>query len=259
MISEFFNLEKRLSNQLVRLKDFGLCAVKAEFEAEGASFRDLLRLRRFTAEQNIPLYLKIGGVEALRDLKDALDLGVDGVIAPMVESPVGVVKFAEAVESVFGGRRLFKSINIETREAVERVDDILEVALGKIDNVTIGRTDLSRSYFDLVIQPDSPFILDLIDRLSYKIQSVGLDLTVGGSLTSESVRIFSERKERLGDRVSSLETRKAIFPTERMLQEKDVLKESLRFEEIYLRFKLECEAWLSRVDQERLTKLKSRF
>ena len=259
MVSEFFDLEKKLSDQLVRLKELGICAVKAEFEAEGASFRDLLRLRRFTAEQNIPLHLKIGGVEALRDLKDALDLGVDGVIAPMVESPFGVVKFAEAVESVFGRRRLFKSINIETREAVERVDDILEVALGKIDNVTIGRTDLSRSYFDLVIQPDSPFILDLIDRLSYKIQSVGLDLTVGGSLTSESVRIFSERKERLGDRVSSLETRKAIFPTERMLQEKDVLKESLRFEEIYLRFKLECEAWLSRVDQERLTKLKSRF
>ena len=259
MVSEFFDLEKKLSNQLVRLKELGICAVKAEFEAEGASFRDLLRLRRFTAEQNIPLHLKIGGVEALRDLKDALDLGVDGVIAPMVESPFGVVKFAEAVESVFGGRRLFKSINIETREAVERVDDILEVALGKIDNVTIGRTDLSRSYFDLAIQPDSSFILDLIDRLSYKIQSVGLDLTVGGSLTSESVRIFSERKERLGDRVSSLETRKAIFPTERMLQEKDVLKESLRFEEIYLRFKLECEAWLSRVDQERLTKLKSRF
>ena len=258
MISEFFSLEKKLSNQLVRLKDFGLCAVKAEFEAEGASFRDLLRLRRFTAEQNIPLYLKIGGVEALRDLKDALDLGVDGVIAPMVESPFGVVKFAEAVESVFGGRRIFKSINIETREAVEQVDDILEVARGKVDNVTIGRTDLSRSYFDSVIQPDSPFIFNLIERLSYKVQSAGLDLTVGGSLTSASVSIFSERKERLGDRVSSLETRKAVFPTDKMLQ-KDVLKESLRFEELYLRFKLECEAWLSRADQERLTKLKSRL
>ena len=259
MISEFFNLEKKLSNQLVRLKDLGLCAVKAEFEAEGASFRDLLRLRRFTAEQNIPLYLKIGGVEALRDLKDALDLGVDGVIAPMVESPFGVVKFTEAVESVFGGRKIFKSINIETREAVDRINEILEIARGKIENVTIGRTDLSRSYFDSVIQPDSPFIFDLIERLSYKVQSVGLGLTIGGSLTSASVRIFKERKERLGDRVSSLETRKAVFPTDQMLQEKDVLKESLRFEELYLRFKLECEAWLSRADQERLTKLKSRL
>jgi len=259
MISEFFNLEQKLSEQLVRLKELGLSAVKAEFEAEGASFRDLLRLRRFTAEQNISLYLKIGGVEALRDLKDALDLGVDGVIAPMVESPFGVVKFAEAVESIFGGRRLFKSINIETRGAVERIDDILEVARGKVDNVTIGRTDLSRSYFDSVVQPDSPFILDLIERLSYKVQSAGLDLTVGGSLTSESIRIFAERKERFGNRVSSLETRKAVFPTDRMLGGKAVLKESLRFEELYLRFKLECEAWLSRADQERLSKLKSRL
>jgi len=118
---------------------------------------------------------------------------------------------------------------------------------------------LSRSYFDSAIQPDSPFILDVIERLSYKIQSAGLGLTVGGSLTSESVRIFAERQEPLGGRVSSLETRKAVFSTDRMLEDKSVLKESLRFEELYLRFKLECEAWLSRADQERLTKLKTRF
>ena len=117
---------------------------------------------------------------------------------------------------------------------------------------------LSRSYFDSAIQPDSPFILDVIERLSYKIQSAGLGLTVGGSLTSENVRIFAERQEPLGGRVSSLETRKAVFSTDR-LEDKSVLKESLRFEELYLRFKLECEVWLSRADQERLTKLKTRF
>jgi len=259
MISEFFNLEQKLSNQLLKLKDLGVCAVKAEFEAEGATFRDILRLRLLTVKRNVPLYLKIGGVEALRDLKDALDLGVDGVIAPMVESPFGVVKFSEAVESVFGGRKLFKSINIETREAVERIDEILEVARGKVDNVTIGRTDLSRSYFDSVVQPESDFILDLIERLSYKIQSAGLILTVGGSLTSQSVRSFEERKERFGSRLSSMETRKIVFPANLMLENKNIIKESLRFEEIYLRFKLECEAWLSRGDQERLTKLKTRL
>ena len=259
MISEFFNLEKKLSEQLLRLKGLGLCAVKAEFEAEGASFRDLLRLRRFTSEHNIPLYLKIGGVEALRDLKDALDLGVDGVIAPMVESPFGVVKFFEAVELIFGGRKIFRSINIETREALEHIDDILEMARGKVENITIGRTDLSRSYFDSAIQPDSPFIFDLVERLSYKVQSAGLGLTVGGSLTAESIRLFAERRKRLGGRVLSMETRKAVFPTDRILEQKMILKESLRFEEIYLRFKLECEAWLSRSDQERLAKLKTRL
>ena len=259
MISEFFNLEQKLSNQLLKLKDLGVCAVKAEFEAEGATFRDILRLRLLTVKRNVPLYLKIGGVEALRDLKDALDLGVDGVIAPMVESPFGVVKFSEAVESVFGGRKLFKSINIETREAVERIDEILEVARGKVDNVTIGRTDLSRSYFDSVVQPESTFILDLIERLSYKVQSAGLILTVGGSLTSQSIRSIAERKERFGSRLSGMETRKIVFPANLMLEDKNIIKESLRFEEIYLRFKLECEAWLSRGDQERLTKLKGRL
>ncbi len=44
-----------------------------------------------------------------------------------------------------------------------------------------------------------------------------------------------------------------------MLEDKSVLKESLRFEELYLRFKLEYEVWPSRADQERLTKLKTRF
>jgi 4-hydroxy-2-oxoheptanedioate aldolase len=137
MISEFFDLEQKLADQLALLKkEFGLCAVKAEFEAEGSSFRDLLRLRRLTSQQNIPLYLKIGGVEALRDLKDALDLGVDGLIAPMVESPFGVVKFAGAVESIFGKRILFKSINIETQGSVENINEILEIAKGKIDNRT---------------------------------------------------------------------------------------------------------------------------
>ena len=76
---EIVQLEKKLEASLTQLKkEFGLCAVKAEFEAEGASFRDLVRLRRWTARQDIALRLKIGGVEALRDIKDALDFGVDG-------------------------------------------------------------------------------------------------------------------------------------------------------------------------------------
>ena len=260
MLSEFFELENRLADQLSFLKDGGgLFAVKAEFEAEGASLRDLMRLRVLTARKNVPLYLKIGGVEALRDIKDAMELGVDGLIAPMVESPFGVIKFIGAVESIFSQRKLFKSINIETRTAVENLDAILEVARDKIDNITIGRTDLSRSYFDSSIQPDSPFIFDLIERLSHKIQSSGLTLTIGGSLTTDSVCLFKNRQEKLENRLFSMETRKIIFSTTRMLDHKNSLNEALLFEEIYLRFKLQCEVWFSRAEQERLVKLKKRL
>jgi hypothetical protein len=186
-------------------------------------------------------------------------LGVDGLIAPTMESPFGVVKFVSAIESVFGLRKIHKPINIETRGAVDQIDEILSVAQGKIDNVTVGRTDLSQSYFDSKTQPDSPFILDLIECLSYKIQGSGLTLTVGGSLTSESIRLFQQRRDGLGNRVSSMETRKVVLPVEKMLEQEGALKESLHFEEPYLRYKLECEAWLSRPDQEQLDKLKTRL
>jgi hypothetical protein len=259
-MADILQLEKELEACLVRLKEeFGLSAVKAEFEAEGASFRDLARLRRLTIRHNILLYLKIGGVEALRDIKDAFDLGVDGLVAPMVESRFGVTKFRQAVKAVFSNRKIFKSINIETRNAVVCVDEILEEAKDNIDNVTVGRTDLARSYFDSKIQPDSEFILNLIEKLSHKVCSHGLTLTVGGSITKSSIERFKQYKENFGGRLFSIETRKIVLPTHQMLEKEKSLTEALFFEELYLSNKLENEVWLSHADRMRLTDLKKRI
>lgn len=260
MTSKIFDLEQQLTSQLAHLKkEFDISAVKAEFEAEGSSFRDLIRLRRLTAQQNIPLYLKIGGVEALRDLKDAFDLGVDGLIAPMVESPFGAVKFLNAVKSIFFEKKIFKSINIETRDSVENINKILEIVKDRIDNITIGRTDLSQSYFDDSIKPDSNFIFDLVERLSCDIQKNGLTLTVGGSVNRESIRLLSQLNDKIGDRITSVETRKVILPVNQMLGQKKAFFEALRFEELYLKFKLECEEFLSRPEKERLAEIKTRI
>ena len=259
-MAENVQLEQKLEACLVRLKEeFGLYAVKAEFEAEGASFRDLVRLRRLTARHNVSLYLKIGGVEALRDIKDALDLGVDGLIAPMVESPFGVRKFTEAVGLVFSGRDIFKSINIESRTSVLCIDDILTEAKGKIDNVTIGRTDLSSSYFDPEVKPDCEFIFDLINTVCHKVRSVGLVSTIGGSITTESVNLFKKNWKNLEGYISSIETRKIVLPTDQLLDKENALAEALRFEELYLSSKLATETWLSQADQDRLSKLKKRI
>ena len=259
-MADIIQLEEKLEASLIRLKkEFGLYAVKGEFEAEGASFRDLVKLRRLTAQHNISLYLKIGGVEALRDIKDAFDLGVDGLVAPMVESPFGLIKFLQAVESVFANRKIFKSINIETCSAVICIDEILRAAKGKIDNVTIGRTDLSHSYFDSEITPDSTFIFDLIGQLSHKICAAGLALTVGGSVTKDSVNKLKECQENWAGRLASIETRKIVLPVDQMLEKKNALKEALMFEELYLSSKLDTEVWFSKADQDRLEKLKNRI
>jgi hypothetical protein len=259
-MSKLIQLEQDLEYCLVGLKEkYGLCAVKAEFEAEGSSFRDLVRLRRLTASHKVPLYLKIGGVEAIRDIKDAFDLGVDGLVAPMVESPFGVVKFTQAVDSVFSGREIFKSINIETRNAVECIDGILNEAKGKIDNVTIGRTDLSQSYLDLETQPDSDMIFNLIGNLSNKVQAAGLALTVGGSITKVSVDKFKTYHGNWEGRLASIETRKIVLPVNEMLGQANALREALKFEELYISSKLETGSWLLQSDRDRLIKLKKRI
>ena len=85
-------------------------------------------------------------------------------------------------------------------------------AKGKIDNVTIGRTDLSSSYFDSKITPDSEFIFDLVERLSSKVYAAGLALTVGGSITKDSIGKLKECRGGWVDRLCSIETRKIVLP-----------------------------------------------
>lgn len=253
-----FGLEIKLFEQLTRLKEvYNLQGIKAEFESEGSSFRDLVRLRRLTDKLDIPLFLKIGGVEALRDIKDSLELGIDGLIAPMVESPFGVKKFVDAVDLIYKGTPIHLSINIETLGAVCQVDDILEFAKGRIDNLTVGRTDLSGSHFDSNIRPDSKSIFGLLKELGEKSKSAGMTMAVGGSISKNTVTLFRKNKKRWQELILRLETRKVILPFEMMLKKKAV-EEALRFEELYILSKREMGDLFMESETARLTRLKMR-
>lgn len=253
-----FGIEQKLFEELVRLKEeFGLKGIKAEFEAEGSSFRDLVRLRRITDKLDVPLFLKIGGVEALRDIKDSLEIGVDGLIAPMVESPFGLKKFDDAVSSIYKNKSVHRSINIETHGAVCQVDDILGFAKGRIENVTVGRTDLSSSYFDPDVKPDSEFIFGLLADLGKKISDAGLTMTVGGSVSKKSVELFRRDEKKWQELIFRLETRKVILPLDMMLK-KNAIEEALRFEELYILSKKEMSDLFMESETSRLTRLKMR-
>ena len=60
-------------------------------------------------------------------------------------------------------------------------------------------------------------------------------------------------------RVPSIETRKIVLPIESFLEKEHALEEALRFEELYLRVKLETDQMLSQADRDRLAKLKLRI
>ncbi len=253
-----FGIEKQLFEQLLILKDvYHVEGIKAEFEAEGATFNDLVRLRRLTEKAGVKLILKIGGVEAVRDIKDSLELGVDGLVAPMVETAFGVKKFISAYKSIYKDYRIKLSINIETRNAIEELDEILEYSKNQIDSITLGRTDLSASYMDENIKPDSDFIMQLIEEVSRKCYLNGFGFTVGGSISNKTIEKFKENPN-LYEYVNSIETRKVILNKKQMLFKEDALEEALRFEELYILSKKEFSNVMIESELTRLSKLEER-
>lgn len=253
-----FGIENHLFEQLLILKEiYDIEAIKAEFEAEGSTFNDLVRLRRLTAKAGVKLYLKIGGVEALRDIKDSLELGVDGLIAPMVESSFGVKKFISAYSSIYKNYRIRLSINIETRNSIEEIDEILEYSKGRIDNITLGRTDLSASFMDENIKPDSEIIFELIKEVGRKSRIKGFSFTVGGSISQKTIEKFLKNPSSY-EYINAIETRKVVLPRNVLLFKENALEEALKFEELYILSKKEISNVMIENELRRLDKLEER-
>lgn len=255
-----YKLEAEMYYQLCNLRDnYGLKGIKAEFEAEGSSINDLHKLRRITSKAGVKLYLKIGGVEAVRDIKDSLEIGVDGLIAPMVESKFGAQKFFEAYRKVYGDYHIHTTLNLETKNAISELDTILKFAHGKFDNITIGRSDLSKSYFDSEITPDSDFILELLNTIGQKVIQQNLTFTVGGSVSAKTIAKIHEKFSNLKNIIYKLETRKVILPTKSFFENDNAIKEALKFEELYILSKKEFSDMFLSSEITRLTELQRRM
>ncbi|WP_419677885.1 aldolase/citrate lyase family protein [Aliarcobacter lanthieri] len=255
-----FGIEDKLYGQLCKLKnEYNLQGIKAEFEAEGSSFRDLMRLRRLTSKAGIKLFLKIGGVEAIRDIKDSLEIDVDGLIAPMVESKFGAKKFYDSLTKIYGNHKIHTTLNLETKNAIEQLENILEFANGKFDNITIGRSDLTSSYFDKNIKPDSEFTFKLLQEVGEKIKNSNLTFTVGGSISVKTIDKINRKYFDLKEIIYKLETRKVILPTKVFLEKENAIKEALKFEELYILSKKEFSEIQISAEIARLTELKRRL
>jgi hypothetical protein len=222
-----------LEEQGRALKEIGCIGIKAEFEAEGSSLNDISRLRYITSLNSLELHVKIGGVEALRDIYDCIDLGVDAIIAPMVESEFGALKFIKAIESIDNEYQGSLTINIESKNALQNIKKIVKTCTGRIKNLTIGRSDMARSYMNQSIKPDSQQIVDNIDRVINEAKGKGFEINIGGSISVSSINSLRQFPQLMSS-INCIETRKVIFRAEDILENPIKLDEAICFETEYI-------------------------
>lgn len=255
--------EKRLCELVNRIKSRGhLVSIKAEFEAEGTRNDELLRLLDIIRTHNVPLTLKIGGCEAVKDLYEARQFGARFIVAPMIESPYALEKFSDTISKVYPEeereevRFLF---NVETIQAFQLFDSLLSIALVKpaITGVVFGRTDFSGS---LGIKSDvqNPKVTAAGISMSAKLVDTSLDFVVGGAVSIASV---PELKQFAKAKLSRFETRKVIFDAKSLEDPAlaDSLLDAVHFEILWLINKSQYYGALHREDQARINQLESRW
>ena len=207
---------------------------------------------------DIKLFLKIGGPEAVRDIKDSLEIGVDGLIAPMVESKFGAKKFIDAVDSIYQDNPIHTALNVETAAGVKNIEEIVNLSRGYINSITIGRSDLSGSYFNN-ISVESDFLYEIISDISSLIVENEIELTIGGGVTLGTARNLNNRYKDLLKKISKLETRKVIFKASDLVTCPECVNHALKFEELYIISKKEFSDIMIGSEISRLTELNRRI
>ncbi|ACF11854.1 conserved hypothetical protein [Chlorobaculum parvum NCIB 8327] len=257
------SIEYQMLDVLKQLRDeYGVFEIKAEFEAEGSRIEEMMRLKDVTSKVNLPIILKIGGVEAVTDIYNGLSIGVKGVIAPMAETAFAVSKFLNAIKTFVAEDNradIDFAINIETITAYNNLDEIF--ALEHIDllhGITMGRVDFVGSIGRDRHIVDSDQMYDYCHTVFSKARQKGLKTGLGGAISIGSIDFISKlHSEALIDK---FETRKVVFKSNSILNdpEKAILK-AVEFELLWLKSKRRYYHRVKSEDEYRIEMLEKRL
>lgn len=212
-------MNARERNMLEMLKkgrdEYGVVAIKAEFEAEGTRPDELLRLLELTHRADLKTALKIGGCEAVSDLLAARLYGADYIIAPMIETHYALTKFVEARGKTWGapsnGAETAEAdflYNLETVTGLANLAEMLPIAARHLDGVVFGRVDFTQSSGRTRADINSRAITDAVLQAAIACANADLDLVVGGGVSVEAIDALREIRS---VRLDRFETRKVVF------------------------------------------------
>lgn len=256
-------LECKMLDVLKELKEkHGAISVRAEFEAEGTKLEELLRLKEICMMADLGLMLKIGGCESIRDMIEAKIVGVDYIVAPMVESAYSLQKYLHAIKNLFfndeeNGVEVL--CNVETIDAIQNFDEMLEIPeIDLLRGIVIERVDLCFSLGRDETWINNDEINSLVKSTIEKAKSKKLSCTIGGGVSEDSFQFFSQLPVGHLDRC---ETRKVCFNYLEGSQKelnKGILK-ALAFELLWLRNKLNFYQGISVMDKNRIEVIESQY
>lgn len=256
-------IELQMVEALKELRgEYAVTGVKAEFEAEGTRTEELIRLKEICLAAGISLTLKIGGCEAVRNMYDARSVGVNHLVAPMIETPFALQKYLHAIDIVFPEDEqegIEFLVNIETLQSVHNFDDILKIPeIRKLDGIVIGRSDLVGSMKLDRTAVNSKQVFAITKELLTKAKQRKMTCVVGGTITAESLHFLRKLPSGLLDRY---ETRKVCFSCPKALGEKavDGIDKALVFELLWLQNKKNYYKAISEEDEKRIKGLKERL
>ena len=135
------------------------------------TIEDIRKIKPILTESELLVRINHWNENSVREINDVIDAGADIIMLPYWKRPDDVRKFIDAVDG-----RSKTTLLLETKEAVECVDEVLE--LSGIDEIHIGLNDLHLSYkldfmFELLTN-------GTVEMLCKKFAEKGLPYGFGG-------------------------------------------------------------------------------